>query len=151
MPPPDFKENVVNLVAGRQPLRNALGDAPTASLYNQPQDTTYAFISTPRVWGEKGSTSTPMYAQQVSDLQALLREIIPRIAIIVRPYEKPWVRDTDKVTGAPINLYPQDQLWRGQALFEYDPLADGRFGADWRLWYEEASERGRKGLGQLVD
>jgi hypothetical protein len=77
--------------------------------------------------------------------------MIPGVTILVRPYEKPWIIRTQPNTGAQSVVYPDDQLWRGQALFEYDPLADARYGADWRLWYEEASERGRKGLGQLVD
>lgn len=66
--------------------------------------------------------------------------------VIVRPYEKPWVPDATNGLE-----YPADEEWRGQALFEYDPDADGQHNADWRLWYEQAAERGRRGLGQPVE
>ncbi|PVH78877.1 hypothetical protein DL98DRAFT_589837 [Cadophora sp. DSE1049] len=139
------------------------GPALNLNLFNdRDHDGTYAFILTPRVWrtGDNDPNSVKWVAQiaqlqvspricdqqaKISSRRATIRRLLPNAGIIQRNYiaKRGWT-DAD---GQHVENY--DKRYQGVALFEYDPDADSQGDADWRLWYEEASEMGRH-IGQDV-
>ncbi len=139
---PNLIENVLNLIGGHQPLYYAQGDALDVSLFNQPGDFPYAYLLAPRFPGQNNPNNPDpaqifYYWSQIQQITTYVQGLLPNLqAFLLIPYIAQ-------------GQYPNNQLYRGQALFEYDPNADGRNNGNWRLFYEESSVNGRT-VGQDV-
>jgi hypothetical protein len=129
-------ENVLNLIGGNQPLYYATGVALDISLFNQPDDLPYAYLLAPRSPGGNNNANPDpaqiyYYWPQIQQITTYIQELLPNLqAFLPIPY----------IAQA---QYPENELYRGQALFEYDPNADGNGNGNWRLFYEETSVNGR--------
>jgi len=134
--PASFPRNVRNLITGQTPQYRATGPALNPSLYNQEDDKTYASILTPAYQADN-----LYFPTQVAAMVTLLGELIPGIHVVVKPYYPLTEEEENDISGASV---------RGQTMFEYDRNADGQGNADWRLWYEQFSQRGTN-LGQEVE
>lgn len=134
--PANFVRNVRNLIAGEEPQYRTSGPGLDPSLFNEEDDLTYASILTPAY--EEDNLYFPT---QVTAMVTLLGELMPGVHVVVKPYFPLTEEEEEEIGDSP--------SVRGQTMFEYDPNADGQGNGDWRLWYEEFSQRGRN-LGQEV-
>ena len=75
---------------------------------------------------------------------ALIRQLVPNIGILVYNYMCVPTVENPLTPGGEL-IYENE--YQGVALFEYDSNADNKGNADWRIWFEAQSERGRR-LGQ---
>ncbi|KUJ14025.1 uncharacterized protein LY89DRAFT_737025 [Mollisia scopiformis] len=137
----NLDENVLNLIGGKTPLYYASGVALDVTLFNQANDLPYAYLMAPRYPGNNAAAGSPdqiyLYWPQIQAIGAYIQELLPNLqAYLPIPY----------IAQA---QYPANELYRGQALFEYDPNADGNGNGNWRLFYEETSVDGRS-KGQNV-
>jgi len=122
-------------------LHYAGGDAFDVSLFNQPGDNPVAFWLTPRSDAEEAlkdanppdDQANPQllwYYPETQQLQQYLAGLLDTITFMAVPYISE-------------QSYPSNQQYRGRALFEYDPNADGNGNGNWRLFYEQNVEDGR--------
>ncbi|ROV94593.1 hypothetical protein VPNG_09194 [Cytospora leucostoma] len=140
-----FQENCLNLITDNGNTWRAKGDAIDPSLFidfnpvafimtpRQDQDDPTDEVPNPPVPGPK----TQQYQAKVEQLVATLQGLIPGLSVIFYNY-------------IAMELEDYETEYQGVALFEYDPNADGHGNANFRIWYEAATEDAW-GMGILVD
>jgi len=125
------------VLTGRGAKEAAAGPPIDPNLFNQPDDGTQVFIMTPREEANSEEEAERkrgqlLYPRDIQRLRNEIQQIIapngPEIRKVVYDYYA-------------ANVYPPDQPERGQALFLYDPNANGERHRGWRLLYERFQEQ----------
>jgi len=139
---PRFKgiQPFLNLVSGNGgDTASAAGPALDPTLFNGgATDMTSAFIMTPRDRSTVNDANSQEHGTEISQLAAVVKNLIPGVGITMYNYAPPPDQET-----------PYPNAYQGVALWQYDPSANGKGNANWRLWFEATSNNGIA-LGQTV-
>ncbi|KAJ9224330.1 hypothetical protein DTO027B5_4110 [Paecilomyces variotii] len=133
-----FEENCINLLTKKRNRWKAKGTPITPELYAG--KTPYLFIMTPRAdpdLDDAGNAQVPSFDQQrypgrIATIVSTIRDRLGEQPTVVFYNYLPPEEEDD----------PAETSYQGKVLFELDANADGNGRANFRLWYEEATENG---------
>ncbi|KAI0430579.1 hypothetical protein F5Y09DRAFT_341512 [Xylaria sp. FL1042] len=136
-----FEQNCLNLITGQGQRWRARGDSINPSLFTGDNGPAIAYIMTPRRDQDTPTPQNPnppvpgpdtqLFAGRIEQLSQTLTDLIPGLGITYYNY-------------IGMNVKQQSVGYKGKALFEFDPNADGSNNPNFRLWYEHTMVDGRE-------